>query len=339
MDLYSTNYLTGVVNSLQSPPQFLLNSFFPTIYTETSEEIHFDREKDVMKLAPFVAPVVEGKIMTHEGYTTDTFKPAYIKPKTPVDPQRALKRYIGEKLTGSMSPSERVRRIGLDILSEHLNMIQRRLEWMASSVLRTGQVSISGEKYETRVVNFNRDNTLTVGLSSPNRWNDSGVNPLANLKTWAQRVLQLSGSWPHDIIMDVKAFNLFSENDFVKERLTLYKRAQEMPTLAAAAPLTNGGVFMGTIDGFNIWQYNGQYADDSGVIQQLMPDNTVLMVGQLEGRQHYGAIQDLDAGVQALQYFTKSWATEDPSTRWILTQSAPLLVPYRPNASLCATVA
>lgn len=29
---------------------------------------------------------------------------------------------------------------------------------------------------------------------------------------------------------------------------------------------------------------------------------------------------------------------EDPSVRWLLLQSAPLVVPYRPNATFCATI-
>ena len=53
----------------------------------------------------------------------------------------------------------------------------------------------------------------------------------------------------------------------------------------------------------------------------------------------YGAIRDEDAGFQALPYFAKSWAEQDPSVRYLLMQSAPLTVPYRINASCGITVA
>jgi hypothetical protein len=59
----------------------------------------------------------------------------------------------------------------------------------------------------------------------------------------------------------------------------------------------------------------------------------------IDGVRHFGAIRDLKAGIQARQYFVKSWEEEDPSRRFLLMQSAPLLVPYRPNAVLSATVA
>src|SRR3972149_6549157 len=100
MDLFSTNVMTGVVNSLQTPPSFLLDTFFPAIQTEQSEEIHFDVETDVMGLAPFVSPVVEGKVMSDVGFTTKTFKPAYVKPKNVWDNSRPLKRYKGEQIGG-----------------------------------------------------------------------------------------------------------------------------------------------------------------------------------------------------------------------------------------------
>jgi hypothetical protein len=75
-------------------------------------------------------------------------------------------------------------------------------------------------------------------------------------------------------------------------------------------------------------------------MQKLLPDYTVLIGSphQLEGTRCYGVIQDEKAGYRAQRYFSKSWLEEDPAVRWLLLQSAPLIVPYRPNASFCATV-
>jgi hypothetical protein len=92
MDLFSTNALTGAINSLVAPPSHLLDTYFPMVQTETSEEIHFDVIDKTRRLAPFVSPVVAGRVVNAQGYTTKTFKPAYLKPKTPFDPNRPLKR-------------------------------------------------------------------------------------------------------------------------------------------------------------------------------------------------------------------------------------------------------
>jgi len=59
---------------------------------------------------------------------------------------------------------------------------------------------------------------------------------------------------------------------------------------------------------------------------------------ELDGVRCFGAIKDEEAGFQALPYFPKSWLEKDPAVRYLLMQSAPLPVPYRVNASFCATV-
>jgi len=58
----------------------------------------------------------------------------------------------------------------------------------------------------------------------------------------------------------------------------------------------------------------------------------------VEGYRAFGAIRDEEAGYQPLPYFSKSWIEKDPAVRWLLLQSAPLMVPYRINGSLSAQV-
>jgi hypothetical protein len=336
-DLFSTNNLTAVVNSLQMPPSFLLGTFFPNVQTETSEEIHFDFENDVMGLAPFVSPLVEGRVVEAQGFITKTFQPAYIKAKTPFQPNIAIKRYKGEPIGGNLSPEQRMQRIVTDELINHRRRLDRRLEWMAASALRLGAITVSGEKYQTTVVNFGRDSALTVALSTPNKWGESGVKPLDSLQTWGELIFEKSGSAARNVVMDINAWKVFRADSEVKQRLDLLRATGGGP-MRLDAKIDDGGTYMGTIDGFNIWVYSGTYKDDSGNLQKMLPSGTVIMAGDLMGYQAYGAIMDEAAGMQALPFFTKSWLENDPSVRMIMTQSAPLVVPYRPNASLCATV-
>ena len=338
MNVFSTGVLTGVVNSLQVSPQFLLDKFFPTVQTESSEEIHFDMENDVMGLAPFVLPVVEGQLIAERGYVTKTFKPAYIKPKHAFEPQKALKRAIGEPLLGTFSPEDRARRLVAQDLSVQRTIIERRLEWMASQVIRTGSVTISGDKYPTSVVSFGRDAALTVTVTGTAQWDDVAANPLGNLESWANLVYQKSGSWPTDVIMDKDAWSYFRANSSVISIIDRQRDVGMMPSLNENAPLYNGGRLAGTVIGFNIWVYVGYYKDDVGVMTPYLPSGTVLMLGDLMGVRAFGAIQDEEAGIQAVPMFSKSWLVPDPGRRFIMTQSAPLVVPYRVNASLCATV-
>lgn len=105
------------------------------------------------------------------------------------------------------------------------------------------------------------------------------------------------------------------------------------------AQVAEDAVFMGQIDGFNIFVYAGWYIDDNGDEQPIFPPGKVLLAGVgLGGTRCFGAIMDEEAGFQAFPYYPKSWTENDPSIRLLLMQSAPLVVPSRVNASLCATV-
>jgi hypothetical protein len=108
MDIFSTNVLVGVVQSLIRPPSFFLDRFFPTIQQENTEEIHFDLDNGKRRIAPFVSPLVAGKIVESRGFTAKTFRPAYVKDKRVFDTSRPLRRAMGEQIGGSLSPEQRI---------------------------------------------------------------------------------------------------------------------------------------------------------------------------------------------------------------------------------------
>ena len=45
-----------------------------------------------------------------------------------------------------------------------------------------------------------------------------------------------------------------------------------------------------------------------------------------------------DADLQALDIFPKMWKNPDPSVIYLMSQSAPLMIPSRPNCTLRARV-
>ena len=337
--LYSTDTLLRIVRDLKVPRSDLLDRFFPEIQQETSEEIHFDVEGRPRKLAPFVSPVVEGTIVEESGFTTKTFKPAYVKPKTTLDPQRALKRTMGERIGGSLSPAEREMAILTQEMQNQITMIRRRLEWMASQVLRTGAVTISGDKYQTAVVSYGRTAGHTVTLMGNDLWSATHAdsNPPEDLQTWATLVVKNSGADPIDVVMDPDAWKNFRAHAKVTAKLDLRRGTGSEIDIGAMRQA--GLAFKGTLDGFNIFVYQDWYETDAGVVTPFLPSGTVIMSGPgLEGVQAFGAIVDPEAGLAAVPWYTKSWIEKDPGRRILMTQSAPLVVPFRPDASVAATV-
>lgn len=339
--LYTTRALLGALRSLKRPKRFLLDTFFPTVQTEESEEIHFDVQIGARRVAPFVAPEMQGKVVERLGYQTATFKPAYLKPKTPVRPSAALKRAMGEQIGGGqLTAAQRREAIIAEILYDHADQIIRRLELMAASALVSGTVTVSGDGYETKIVSFGRNEDLTIELTSGDKWDQSTSTPIDDIEEWIELVHEIEGATVYKVVMDPVAYKNFRRSKQVMEVLDVRRAAGTNSLELGGLDLASGAKFGGNFGSFEVWVYSEYYVDEStGETKPVLPAGTVLGVSnELAGIRAFGAIHDEAAGLQALEMFPKSWVEEDPSVRFIMTQSAPLVVPGRPNASFCATV-
>lgn len=341
MDIFSTQVLSKVVERLRTPPSFLLDTFFPNVQTSDKEEILFDVTDSKPRISPFVSPLLPGKVVDSGGYRTKSFKPAYVKDKRRFDANIPYKRVAGETIGGSLSPSQRYERALATTLTDQLDNLTRREEVMAAEILRTGKVVVSGDGYPAQTVDFGRDGELTKALSGSATWDSSGVNPLDNLEDWAITIQDKSGVVAKTVVMDPNAWKVFRSNATVQKYLDI--RRGTVNSLNIDPSVRSEDVkarYVGAIGDFDIYVYNDTYINDNGETAKLLPDKTVLLCSKdgLEGTRCYGAIHDEKANWTATRYFTKSWLEEDPSVRWLLLQSAPLVVPYRPNASMCVTI-
>lgn len=337
MDIYGTTTLNRTVLDLRRSPAFLLGLFFGQIETSETEDIKFDIENGKPRISPFVSPLKEGKLVESLGFTTATFTPAYVKDKRVHNPNKYFRREIGETIGGGQSPASRAQANLVRDLADQQAMLTRRKELMAAEVLTTGKSTIAGEDYPTVVVDFGRDAALTVALDSATEWGATGVDPLADLETWSLLVFDKSGAAPTDAVMDVAAWQRLRASETF-DKVVDRRRLSDVEQIRYSAMIAAGGVFQGRIGNLNIWLYNSTYVDEDGNSQRFLPTGTVILgSAQVEGVQHHGAIRDFDA-LFAQESFTKSWTVPDPSIRILLMQSAPLVVPYRPNASFAATV-
>lgn len=342
MDIFSTHVLNRVVEHLDRPASFLLDTFFASIQTEDSEEIHFDIDKSKPRLVPFVSPLVEGKVVATEGFETRSFKPAYVKDKRRFDPNAPLKRQIGETIGGNLKAMDRREAALNRSLTNQVENLTRREEVMAAEALRTGKITVTGEDYPTQVIDFQRDLALTQALTGATRWGETGVKVLDDIEDWAGLVQIKSGAAARTVVMDPLAWRVFKADPKVERLLELRRGTSNTlvidPILRGQA--NDKARYVGSVGDFDFWVYNDSYVDDAGVARNMLPEYTVLLASQglLEGTRCYGVIQDEKANYRASRYFTKSWLEEDPAVRWLLMQSAPLIVPYRPNATFCATV-
>lgn len=351
LPVYGTEELLGAFGVIDNPKRFLLEMFFPTIQTFDGERVAFDKIDRSRRKAPFVSPNIQGKVIKSQGYKALDFQPAYVKPRHVVDMSRPLKRRPGERfLGGQMSPLDRYQRAVLDNLALEDDMISRTEEWMAAQALLSGTVTVVGEDFPSMTVDYLRPSAHTVALTGSARWGQSGVSPLALLRSWNATVMQNSGFNAKVVVMDPLAADKFLADTNVRQNLntianTPVNGAFPQGNLQLSGVLT-GAVgeevkYIGEIGGFEIWQYAQAYTEPDGTVQQLLPANTVIMGSPAgaQGVRTYGAIRDKKAGLKALERFPKMWDEEDPSVTYTMTQSAPLPVLGWAEATLAATVA
>ncbi len=226
-------------------------------------------------------------------------------------------------------------------------MINRRLEWMAASAMVTGTITVAGEGYETKVVNFGRSADLTVTLSGSDKWPtkvDAGktnTQPTQDIEAWSQRILKNSGAVPTDLVFTTKSWNAFRLDTTITDSAIKFPALNPYGNqINPGTQVQKGAVYKGRWGQFDLWVYNDWFIDPvDGKEKPMLPDGTVIMSGaDLMGTRAFGAILDPAFNYGPMAYAPKSWLQEDPAQRFLMVQSAPLVIPSRVNAALCATV-
>ena len=332
-DILETSELAGVIENLPTVPSYWLDLCFPRAYASQSEYIDFDLVDKARRLAPFVAPNVQGKPVLNRRREMRRFKPAYIKMKDPVDPNRLLERRAGEPFGGNLTPQQRADAIIADILRDHGDMLDLREEWMAAMAVMFGQVTVVGEDYPEVTVGFGRNPAQTKTLTSTARWNQASTStPIDDIRAWSQEQLTNSGRKGLRLTMGTRASASFFNSDQVQAALET--RRGSLMKLETASVDGDNIIDHGELPGgVRLVTYNEFYEDNQGVQIPFLDPDAVVLTGNVNGIRAYGAIQDFDANWQSLRRFSKMFKQPDPSGLYVLDQSAPLPIPANPNST------
>lgn len=347
--IYDTNTLIGVVPNLKRAQKFFLDTFFKSVADPDSEFVSIDVDVGLRRMSPFVSPLVEAKLVEQRRYQTNTFRPAYVKDKRAPDLRKPVRRQIGERLGGGdMSPGERMMANLNFEMEDQLDMLDRRLEWMAIQALSNGSVTVAGDGFPSTVVDFGRNAALSVTLAGGSVWSyanvvtNATVSPSDDLEDWAQLILQYSGAVATDIIFDLSAWQLFKNDPFIKGAIyyPALGEGDNRNNINIGPQVKRGAQYKGRWGNFDLWLYNDWYIDANNVEQPMLPANTVIMSSEdLLGVRAFGLIIDPKHNYMAMPYAPKTWYRDDPAQQLMMMQSAPLPIPSRVNASMRATVA
>lgn len=333
MSVYATKTLLGVKKQQKGFTSFFKTLFFGREVFSDSQEVAIDKVVPNLRLAPFVSPMVAGKVRKQDGYSTTSYAPPYLKPKDVVSPKNMQYRMAGEALNGEFSAAQRLNATIAFLLEDQEKTLERTEEKMCVDAVLTGKFIVEdSEEHEAMEVDFGRSGENTIALTSAARWSQLDKDE-TDMSSIIGDYAELSSGLPGIIIYDKKAFSLFSKFKGVQDALNK-TIANGDSDIMLAPQLKNEVQFKGRYGEYAIYVYAGYYELDDGTKQYFMPDNTmVLAPAQYDGVMAYGAILDVEAnadGMAMTKRWPKSWVTPEPSARYLMTQSAPL--PIMPDA-------
>jgi hypothetical protein len=352
LDFYTSRQLYRIMydDRLDAPTSYWLDQFFPDTFLSTAEEIYFEKIPSSRKIAPFMLPNEQGKpIYRRQGETLQSFRPAYTKPKDAVRPTEMLKRQPGEILgMPQVTPQARFDAEVIRIAQFQRNAITRLWDFMAAKAILDGAVTVNyirdgGSNYPSVTVSFGRDAGHTVVLGSGARWGDAGVSILGTIQGWANTMAGAAfGGFPNRITFGASAWAVAQADTGLKDAMdTRYRSPSDINLNRGILrrDVDQPATYVGTLGaGIECYVYSGTFQNDDGSTANIMdPRDIVLSAPGVEGVRAFGAILDHN-NLQPTDIFPKMWDENDPPARFIMSQSAPLMIPVNPNRTFRARV-
>ena len=349
LDIYTPMELYAVMFDEQQTVRnsAWLDLFFPNSFMSDQEEIMFDKIDATREIAPFMLPNAVGQpIFRPSGERVYSFKPAYTKPKDAVRPTQALNLQPGElaRRIPLQSPEARFNARVIEITRFHRDAITRLWEYMAARAVIDGSITISYVNGPAVTLDFDRapGHTITKGVGA--KWGDSGVSAWDDIQAWYDLAASASfGAAPTEIMMGATAYKAFMADTDVQSKLNRDIKGVD------GVQLTQGLVrkdpmdpftLVGTLDnGVRVWLVSGvgNTFKSGGNTVSILGDNEVFLASAaVDGVKAFGAIMDVNS-LQPADIWPKMWDSQDPSARFIMSQSAPLMIPVNPNATVKAT--
>src|SRR5215471_10799892 len=315
-------------------PSFLRDTFFKGRDYPNTPLIEFDFRRGRRKMAPFVAPLVGGKLMERQGFETRYFRAPRIAPVRALRTPDLEARMMGETIYSQRSPADRA----AELLAEDAifcdEAITRREEWMCRNVLVNGAITVTADTGYQMVIDFTQSSAgAAVHHYVPAvKWDvASGSDPLADLEAARLATIKDSGIAPNVALMGVNAAKVFIRNPQVAALLNKlqYSIATIQPVIQAP-----NVVLIGQVPGMQVFEYADYFEDDVGNIFPMLPDNFVMLLStNTPNKIVYGAFTQLeDAKAKRFVTYTEPripfvYGDEEGGALYYRLTSCPLPMP------------
>jgi Phage major capsid protein E len=271
---------------------FLRDTFFTDRQFPASDLVEFDFQRGRRKMAPFVAPMVGGKIMERQGFQTRFYKVPRVAPARAMRLADLEPRMMGETIYSDRSQTDRAAELLADDGIFCDEAISRREEWMCREVLINGLITVTADDNYTYAIDFT-EGTPNVNVETPLAlWNLPASDPLLDLENARRNTIQASGISPNIALMGTDASDAFIRNASVQAFFD-NRRMQ----LGAITPVIQDAAVthIGNVPGLEIYTYSEWFEDDAGTLFEMLPANMVLVADtRTPNKMIYGAYSQLE---------------------------------------------
>lgn len=339
--------LTGSVNEMKSPAQFLHRMLFlSNQQTVSTEDIELSVLTKSRESAPFVRKNGEAVMVQGTGYTFQTVPAPNIRIKIPFTPSQLL---FGRQPGTVIFPSagEQVSSVQAHInrdLQAMADMVTNSQEYLAAMAIQ-GVISYEVDEEEVFQISYPKPAGNTVTLST--FWDDAtpaDVEFNLNLYTAKKIASDEVGLAVTDCVLGEEA---------AEALLSLvaggHVKALDVQNISAGQAsfveqfTDDGAIYMGSLDGIRFWGYPRTISVNGTATNLVRPKYAEFICRSPAAQfvEYFGAIPDMAAfqgGLFQSQRFAKSFMKDDPSELMALLHSRPLPMTRRPGATVSMKV-
>ena len=312
---------------------FLRDTFFQEREYPPTSLVEFDFRRGRRKMAPFVAPLVGGKVMERQGFETRFYRAPRIAPVRALRIPDLEARLPGETIYNAGTQADRAAELLADDAIYLDTAITRREEWMCRSLIINGNINVSADNGYTNNINY-----MESSLGTPNnhfvpttKWDQAGSDPFADLEAARLAVIRDSGISPNVVLFGSTAKSAFINNANVAKFLNSFQF-----NIAHIEPIIDDAsvIRFGYQAGLEYYQYAEYFEDDAGTLYPMLPPELVLLASTtVQNKIVYGAYTQLE-DVKSKRFVTYQtsripyiYGDEDGGALYYRLTSCPLPMP------------
>lgn len=321
-------------------PKSGLTQFFPR-RTFLTDLIDVEVLRDSDTIAIDVERFTEGNHTKNSKSTEHTYRPPFFKENYDFNRDAVYMQSVANGILDSTNANQQIVENVLKSMRKSRGRIERAILKQQAQVLQTGTVTLeSGDN-----IDFKRKAASMVDLGAGNYWNESGANPIEDIRTGLTFLRDEGGSSSStaNLIMRGVTLQDFLSNTTVKETAN-FRRISRLEISMPQFDDTSGLAFHGTFAAGDfevlVWTYNEKYTDANGTKTYYLDENKTLLVpGDFEGFTGFGGLvtsRDITIEGQSVpapviletEFLVRPYYDPRTISSGLSLMSAPLVVPY-----------